>query len=93
MNNRLSLRYPRVKIGNNDDNLRVGVVRPKDVKAEILALAQEWNNRGLINSIDMFKDNLDVKRDSQNSGRIVIALSPELIGQLRQIFISIQFLR
>ena len=93
MNNRLSLRYPRVKIGNNDDALRVGVVRPKDVKAEILALAQEWNNRGLINSIEMFKDNLDVKRDLQNSGRIVIALSPELIGQLRQIFISIQFLR
>ncbi len=93
MNNRLLLRYPRAKIGNDADMLRASVVRPKDVKAEILALAQEWVNAGLINSIDEFREHINVVRSQYDSGRLEINLQPELIGQLRQIFVSIQFLR
>ncbi|MCH9844127.1 MAG: phage tail sheath subtilisin-like domain-containing protein, partial [Alphaproteobacteria bacterium] len=93
MNNRLLSRYPQVKVGNDSDMLRQGVVRPKDVKAEILALAQEWVNAGLINSIDEFRQHIVVNRSQNDPGRLEIILQPELIGQLRQIFVSIQFLR
>ncbi len=93
MNNRLLSRYPQVKVGNDGDMLRQGVVRPKDVKAEILALAQEWVNAGLINSIDEFRQHIVVQRSQNDPGRLEIILQPELIGQLRQIFVSIQFLR
>ncbi|MCH9852966.1 MAG: phage tail protein, partial [Alphaproteobacteria bacterium] len=80
-------------VGNDGDMLRQGVVRPKDVKAEILALAQEWVNAGLINSIDEFRQHIAVNRSQNDPGRLEIILQPELIGQLRQIFVSIQFLR
>ena len=93
MNQRLLLRYPRVKIGNDSDMLRPNTVRPKDIKAELLALAQEWVTAGLINSIDAFRQHLKINHSANDNGRIEITLQPELIGQLRQIFVSIQFLR
>ena len=91
MNVRLLLRYPRAKLGNDTDLLRSGVARPRDVKAEIVALAVEWLNAGLITDVDAFQNGLAVERDSEDAGRLVVILQPQLIGQLRQIFTSVQF--
>ncbi len=91
LNNLLLTRYPQAKLGNDSDNLRKGVVRPRDAKAEIVALAQRWVNQGLINDLDSFQNGLAVARDANNSGRLTVQLQPELIGQLRQVFSSVQF--
>ena len=91
LNNRLLLRFPRFKLGTDADPARSGVVRPKDVRAELTALGNEWLQSGLIADLSTFQFGLNVAIDANNSGRLVITLQPKLIGQLRQIFSSIQF--
>ncbi len=91
MNNRLLTYYVRQRIGNDGDKPRNGVVRPKDIKAVLVGLGQEWLDAGLISDIEALQKNLTVTRDTNDSGRVNINLTPELIGQLRQFFSVIEF--
>ena len=91
MNTRLLTYYVRQRIGNDGDAPRAGVVRPKDIKAVLVGLGQEWLDAGLISDIGGFSSNLTVTRDANDSGRVNINLTPELIGQLRQFFSIIEF--
>ena len=91
LNNRLLHYYPRARIGVDNDPPRSGVVRPRDIRATLTALAQEWLNAGLISDLPDFSETLEVTRDNGNPDRLLIQISPKLIGQLRQFVASIQF--
>lgn len=88
---RLGVLFPRKRLGNDGDPAIPGVVRPSDVRAAIIGIANAWLNAGLITDIDQFRDDLTVERDANNSDRLQISIQPTLIGQLRQMFVEIAF--
>lgn len=78
-------KYPRHKIA--DDGTRYGVgqsiVTPKLIKAEIVARFREWEELGLVEGYDQFKNDLIVERNISDPTRVDILMSPDLVNQLR----------
>ena len=70
----------------------MNVVRPKDVKAETIALFTLLQSRGLIENIDDFIDNLIVERNTTDVNRVDVLLPPDLINQFRILAGLIQFI-
>jgi phage tail sheath gpL-like len=90
---RMLLRYPRHKLANDGDILPPGqpIATPKIIRAEIIALAGEWVEKGLIENLDKFQDKLLVERDLDDRERVNILLPPDLINNLRVIATLLQF--
>lgn len=90
---RMKLKFPRYKIA--DDGTRVGVgqalVTPRDIRDECIALFGLWEENGLVENVDQFKDDLVVERDGSDPNRVNILLPPDLVNQLRIIATQIQF--
>ena len=79
---RVLLRFPRMKLGN-DGARGDNVVTPKAMKAEMIALAGDWADIGLIEDLESFKKSLVVQRPSGDVNRLDIILPPDLMNQLR----------
>ena len=86
-------RYPRYKIANDGDYINPGnnITTPSLMKGALVALAQQWQEQGLITSLDAFKKEIIVERHANDADRVNIQISPTLIGQLRQLFIKVSF--
>lgn len=93
---RMVSRYliPRFKLADDSFPAQPGskVARPKDVKAETIALFTLLYQKGLIENLDEFIDNLVVERSLTDVNRIDVLLSPDLINQFRLLAAQIQFL-
>jgi phage tail sheath gpL-like len=85
---------PRFKLADDTFPAMPGsnVARPKDVKAETIALFTLLRDRGLIENLNDFIDNLVVERDLADVNRINVLLPPDLINQFRVLAGNIQFL-
>lgn len=70
----------------------MNVVRPKDVKAETISLFTLLRDRGLIENLDDFIENLLVERDDTDRNRVNVLLPPDLINQFRILAGLIQFI-
>lgn len=87
---RVLLRFPRMKLG--DDGARGdNVMTPKTMKAEMIALAGEWADLGLIENLEEFKKSLIVVRPATDVNRLDIILPPDLMNQLRIMATRIDF--
>lgn len=79
------LKYPRHKLA--DDGTRYGagqaVMTPKVGKAEAIAKFRQWEEAGLVENFDQFKDQLIVERNSGDVNRLDFMLPTDLINQLR----------
>ena len=70
----------------------MNVVRPKDVKAESISLFTLLRDRGLIENLDDFIENIIVERNDTDANRVDVLLPPDLINQFRILAGVIQFI-
>lgn len=87
-------KFPRHKLANDDTRFGPGqaIVTPKIAKAEVLALAEEdWEPKGLVEDMEQFKRDLIVERNADNPNRLDMLIPPNLVNQMRQIGVSVQF--
>ncbi len=70
----------------------MNVVRPKDVKAETISVFTMLRDRGLIENLQDFIDNLIVERNATDVNRVDVLLPPDLINQFRILAGLIQFI-
>lgn len=93
MRNRLLTRFPRHKLANNGTRISAGstVVTPNDIRAELLALFQQWEGLGIVENADQFTRDLVVERSGTDPNRVDIVLPPDLVNQLRVTAAVIQF--
>jgi len=87
-------RFPRHKLANDGTRFAPGqaIVTPAIVRAELVALATTWVERGLIEDIEGFKSGLIVERNSQDPSRLDVRMPPDLVNGLIVTAIQIQFL-
>jgi phage tail sheath gpL-like len=85
---------PRFKLAADTFPVQPGsyVVTPKVVKQEIISLFYQLQDRGLIENIQDFVDNLVVERDSTDVNRVNIILAPDLVNQFSILASLIQFI-
>lgn len=81
---RIQTRYPRHKLA--DDGTRFGpgqaVITPKIGKGEAIAWFEEQQQRGLVENLEQFEQDLVVARNQANPNRLDFLLPPDLINQL-----------
>jgi len=85
---------PRFKLADDTFPAQPGskVARPKDVFAETVALFTLLRDKGLIENLDEFIENLVVERDITDRNRVNTLLPPDLINQFRILAGNIQFI-
>lgn len=90
----IATKYPRAKLA--DDGVRVGpgqqIMTPKLGKAEALAKFRQWEELGLVENFDQFKNDLVCVRSSTDPNRLEWILPPDLVNQFRVGASTIQFL-
>lgn len=87
-------KYPRHKLANNGTQFGQGqaVMTPNVAKAEAVGRFRIWEELGLVENIDQFKEDLIVERNLQDPNRLDFLLPPDLINQLRVVGVKIGFL-
>lgn len=80
---RITQKYPRHKLADDDANISPGqaVVKPKTIRAELIALYSELEWAGLFENIDHFKESLIVERNQNDRNRIDVLSKPDLVNQ------------
>lgn len=90
---RISQKFPRFKLANDGTQFAPGqaIVTPKIVRAELVGLALDWIDAGLMEDIDQFKADLVVARSGTDVNRVDVQLPPNLVNQFRVFAAQIQF--
>lgn len=87
-------KYPRHKLAS--DGVRVGpgqaIITPKIGKAEAIMRFRMWEEAGLVEGIDQFKEELIVERNATDPNRLDFMLPPDLVNQFRVAGVKIAFL-
>lgn len=86
-------KYPRHKLANDGTRYAVGqaIMTPKVMRAELLALARSWEERGLIEGVEQFKADLIVERNANDPNRLDVYLPPDLVNGLRVVAAQVGF--
>jgi len=96
MRARILQKFPRHKLANNGTQYGAGqaIVIPKVINAELVALAMDWEEAGLVEGIEEFKKNLIVERSTAQGGENTVnaLVPPDLINQFRVFAGKIQYL-
>ncbi len=90
---RIAQKFPRVKLAPNGSRIGFGqaLVTPNDMRAELVALFSEWEERGLVHDFAQFKQDLRVEINADDPNRLDVLLPPNLVNQLRITAIQLQF--
>jgi phage tail sheath gpL-like len=91
---RITQKFPRHKLA--DDGTRFGagqaIVTPSIVRAELLALFRELEDKGLVEDFDQYKADLIVERNADDKNRLDVLSPPNIVNQLRIFAEQIQFI-
>lgn len=84
---RMALKFGKAKIADDGTDFDPGqlVATPSVVRAETIALYEEWERAALVEGATAFKDQLIVQRDPNDTGRMLVFHPPNLVNQLRVI--------
>ncbi|MDR1311926.1 MAG: phage tail sheath subtilisin-like domain-containing protein [Burkholderiaceae bacterium] len=90
---RIAQRFPRYKLADDGTQFPPGqtVVTPKIIRAELIALALDWIDAGLVENIEQFKTDLLVERNTTDVNRVDVLLPPDLVNQFRVFAAQLQF--
>jgi len=90
----MTSRYPRHKLAKDGTRFGPGqaVITPKVAKAECFSIFRQWEEKGLVEGFDQFKNDLIVEINATDVNRLDIRMSPDLINQLVILGVQIQFL-
>jgi len=85
---------PRFKLADDSFPAQPGskIARPKDVKSESIAVFTLMRDKGWIENLDDFIDNIVVERDLADRNRVNVLLPPDLVNQFRVLAAQIQFI-
>lgn len=90
---RIALKFSRHKLA--DDGTAYGpgqaMVTPRVIRAEVIALAREWEAAGLVEGLDQFVADLIVERDAGDPNRVNALIPPDIVNQFRSFAAAIQF--
>ncbi|OHD24768.1 MAG: hypothetical protein A2Y38_07740 [Spirochaetes bacterium GWB1_59_5] len=91
---RITQKYPRHKLADDGTAFGPGqaIVTPNTIRAELVALFQDWERAGLVENIEQFKAELVVERDAADRNRINVLAPPDLVNQFRIFAAQIQFI-
>jgi phage tail sheath gpL-like len=90
---RIALKFPRYKLASDGTNFGPGqaIVTPKVIRAELVALFQQWELAGLVEGIDQFKRDLIVERNTSDPNRVDAVIPPDVVNQFRVFAAAVQF--
>lgn len=93
LRSRIASKFPRHKLADDGTNYGAGqaIVTPKVLRNELIALAREWEDAGLVENLDQFVADLIVERDATDKDRANALVPPDIINQFRQFAAAIQF--
>ncbi|EFE2643726.1 phage tail sheath subtilisin-like domain-containing protein [Escherichia coli] len=90
----ITQRFPRHKLA--DDGTPVGpgqfIVTPQIMKLQLIALGEEWIEQGLVENMEVFKNNLLVERNATDRNRLDVMCTPDLVNQFRFMAAQIRFI-
>ena len=92
--NRILTKFPRHKLADDGTKFSQGqaIVTPSVVKAEAIAIFRNWEEDGLVEDADAFKEGLIVERNTSDVNRLDIQLTPDLVNQFMVAGVKIKFL-
>ncbi len=90
---RIATKFPRHKLADDGTQFGPGqaIVTPKSLRAEIIALAREWETGGLVEDLDQFIGDLLVERDQGDPDRVNALVPPNIVNQFRSFAAAVQF--
>ncbi len=90
---RIGTRFARFKLADDGNVIPPGqpIVTPKIIRAEIIALFQDWQQLGWVENLEQFKAELFVERDQSDPNRCNAILPPDLINSFLVGAFQIQF--
>lgn len=93
LRNYLLRKYPRHKLASDGTRYGPGqaIVTPKVIRAECVAWARMMEEKGLVEGLDQFKEDLLVERNQSDPCRLDIYLPPDLVNQLRVTAVQVGF--
>lgn len=91
---RITSKYPRHKLAGDTVKVAAGqaIVTPSVIRAELVGLATELQDAGLIEDLAQFKTDLVVQINANDPNRVDVLSSPNLVNQLRIFAEQIQFI-
>ncbi|MGE4406042.1 phage tail sheath subtilisin-like domain-containing protein [Pseudomonas sp.] len=91
---RITQKFPRHKLADDGTNFGPGqaIVTPSTLRAELIALAREWETAGLIENLEQYKQDLIVERNANDRNRADVLAPPDLVNQLRIFAAQVQFI-
>lgn len=90
---RITSKFPRYKLANDGTRFAPGqkVVTPKIIRAELLALFTELEEKAIVEDFDSYQKTLIVERDSDNTQRVNVLSNENTVNQFRIYAHAIQF--
>ncbi|WP_334471485.1 phage tail sheath subtilisin-like domain-containing protein [Arsenophonus sp. PmNCSU2021_1] len=91
---RITQRFPRHKLADDGTPVAPGqaMVTPAIIRTQLLALAIEWLEAGLIENFERFRDSLIVERNNNDRNRVDVQCTPDIVNQFRIFAEQIQFI-
>jgi len=91
---RIASRYGRHKLAADGSAIKSGqaIATPGTVRAELVGLAKELADAGIIEDVEQFKADLVVEINQGDPNRLDVLMSPNLINQLRVFAAQVQFI-
>ena len=91
---RITNKFPRHKLADDGTNFGPGqaIVTPSTLRAELIALALEWEQAGLIEGVEQYKTDLVVERNATDRNRADLMIPPDIVNQLRIFAAKLQFI-
>ncbi|WP_048797112.1 MULTISPECIES: phage tail sheath subtilisin-like domain-containing protein [Serratia] len=90
----ITQRFPRYKLADDGTPVAPGqpIVTPEIMRTQLLALGQEWVDKGLVENLETFKDNLIVERNADDRNRLDVLATPDLVNQFRIFAAQLRFI-
>jgi phage tail sheath gpL-like len=90
---RWAAKFPRMKLADDGIAAAPGqaIVTPATLRAELIALARDWEAAGLVQNIDEFKSLLVVQRNATDRSRVDVLIPPDIVSGLRVTAAQFQF--
>lgn len=91
---RITQRFPRHKLASDGTRYGAGqaIVTPSVIRAELLGLFRELEERGLVEDFEAFKDGLIVERNASDRNRVDVLCTPDLVNQFNVFAACVQFI-
>lgn len=91
---RITQKFPRHKLA--DDGTRYGlgqaIVTPSVIRAELIALHGELEEKGLLENLKTFKEGLIVERNKDDRNRLDVLAPPDLVNKFRVFAMQTRFI-